>query len=323
MVSGHAVQPAIYAVTFTSTLLAILAVALRLYTRIRIVRNPDWDDLLSALALGFTCVFTVCVALETYYGLGRHLNTLTKDERINSLLWLWISVIFYHIGLGLAKLAILAQCLRVFGSIRRFQIAAWIVASIIVSYSIWAIVSLIFLCKPITYFWHPDAEGKCLPKLPIWFLNSALGIFTDILVAILPLPVVKSLRLPRRQKNMLMLVFALGGSVCIITIIRLYSLYAVTISNDDSYDNPQAAIYSTIEIAATIIFGCLPAYNAFVAQHFPDFWNGYACASRGSGGIAQPSFRVNESSGDDVDVDATRSSSTNEIIPRVLRRETR
>lgn len=110
-----------------------------------------------------------------------------------------------------------------------------------------------------------------------------------------------------------MLVFALGGSVCIISIIRLYSLYAVTISNDDSYENPQAAIYSTIETAATIIFGCLPAYNAFVAKHFPKFWNGYA---GGSGAMAQPSLRVNSSS------DATRSSSTKEIIPRIFRRET-
>lgn len=79
MVSGHASQPAIYAVIFTSTSLAILAVALRLYTRIRIVRKPDWDDLLSASALGFTCVFTVCVALESVECNGPEIEKLIAD----------------------------------------------------------------------------------------------------------------------------------------------------------------------------------------------------------------------------------------------------
>lgn len=97
---------------------------------------------------------------------------------------------------------------------------------------------------------------------------------TDIIVAALPLPVVKSLNLPKRQKCMLMFVFALGGAVCIVTIVRFYALYAVTISDDSSYENAQAALYSNVEAAASIMGSCLPTYNAFIAKYFPRFYHG-------------------------------------------------
>lgn len=55
-----------------------------------------------------------------------------------------------------------------------------------------------------------------------------------------------------------MVVFALGGAVCIVTVIRFYSLYAVTTSDDYHWENPQAALYSNIELSVSIIGGCLP-----------------------------------------------------------------
>lgn len=44
--------------------------------------------------------------MVAYNGLGRHQASLSNTERTNLLRWLWISIILYHIGLGLAKLSI-------------------------------------------------------------------------------------------------------------------------------------------------------------------------------------------------------------------------
>lgn len=43
------------------------------------------------------------------------------------------------------------------------------------------------------------------------FANAGINIGTDIMTAILPLPVLRQLELPRRQRRALMIVFALGG----------------------------------------------------------------------------------------------------------------
>ncbi|EME39876.1 hypothetical protein DOTSEDRAFT_104226, partial [Dothistroma septosporum NZE10] len=266
---------AIYAVIWSTTLLAILAVALRIFTRAFIVRGLQLDDYLILASLLFIVVFTITVTLEsmsTYNGLGRHQASLSKVERTNLLRWLWISIILYHIGLGSAKLSIVSQCLSVFGSIRRFVIACYVVGAIMIAYMLFTVSITVFLCKPVSYFWHPERPGSCLPRLPIWFFNSGFDVVTDILVAGLPLPVVRSLNLPKRQKYMLLFVFALGGAVCIITVVRFYALYAVTASNDPSHENPQAALYSNIEASVSIMGSCLPTYNAFIAKYFPNFY---------------------------------------------------
>ncbi|EME78802.1 uncharacterized protein MYCFIDRAFT_110371, partial [Pseudocercospora fijiensis CIRAD86] len=259
----------IYAVVFTATIFAIFAVAVRLYTRLKIVRRIWWDDILMALAIFFTCIFTAVIAVETHFGFGKHSASLNTEQKSNRLLCFWLSVYFYQIGIGLAKLSIIAQCVRVFESIRTFRFVASFLGLVVTGYTITTCFVTLFLCKPISYFWHPERSGHCLPTNPIWFFNTTFSIATDIAVALLPLPVVNTLHLPKRQKQMLMAVFALGGSVCLISLIRLYSLYVVTHNHDDTWEDPQASIYSSIETLVAIIAGCLPTYHAFLAKRFP------------------------------------------------------
>jgi hypothetical protein len=189
----------------------------------------------------------------------------------------------------------LSQCIRVFGSILTFRVSARIIAAVVLAYTIFTILITTFLCRPVEFFWLRVPPGRCLPKVTVWFFNSAFGVATDIAVAILPLPVVHRLRVPKRQKHLLMVVFALGGAVCIVTCIRFYSLYASATSEDYTWENPQAALYSNIETSVSIIGGCLPtcktsgllrdvtsAYltslsdNAFVARYFPGLYRRYA-----------------------------------------------
>lgn len=65
MVSGHASPAAIYSVIWITTLLAVLAVGLRIFTRAIIVRGLKCDDYLILASLFFTVVFTITVTLES------------------------------------------------------------------------------------------------------------------------------------------------------------------------------------------------------------------------------------------------------------------
>ncbi|KAK4507420.1 hypothetical protein PRZ48_001155 [Zasmidium cellare] len=185
------------------------------------------------------------------------------------LLWFFISIWNYYLGLGLAKLSIVLQCLRIFGNNHRFRISAYILGTIIAVFTAYTVFITIFLCQPTSHFWHPERPGKCLNRLPIWFFNSSFSIATDIATAVLPLPVVNSLNLPKRQRRMLMAVFGLGGAVCAVSLIRFYALYAIAISKDPSWDNPLAALYANLEATVGIIASCLPTMKGFVGRFFP------------------------------------------------------
>lgn len=66
-----------------------------------------------------------------------------------------------------------------------------------------------------------------------------------------------------------MLVFALGGLVCVISIIRLQSLVAISNSVDPTFDNMNAAILSAVETNVAIVTACLPFFRPFLSWVMP------------------------------------------------------
>jgi hypothetical protein len=70
-----------------------------------------------------------------------------------------------------------------------------------------------------------------------------------------------------------MIVFALGGFTCIISILRLQSLLVFLHNSDISWHNPLAAIWSSLEVNIGILCSCLPTLKAMVSRYFPRAFN--------------------------------------------------
>ena len=125
------------------------------------------------------------------------------------------------------------------------------------------------------------------------FANASINIVTDICTAILPLPVLRSLPIPTKQKYALMVVFGLGGFTCIVSILRLQSIYVVSQTKDITWNNPLAAIWSSTEVNVGIICSCLPTLKGCVQQIFPTLFSaehsGHRSYRRTDGGsVANP-----------------------------------
>lgn len=119
------------------------------------------------------------------------------------------------------------------------------------------------------------------------FANAALNILTDCAIVILPLPILNKLNMSKRQRIALMSVFALGGvyecysrfifgctltlifSTCIISILRLVSIYAVTHTDDPTYNNGLTALWSALEINTGIICSSLPTLKGLFTRYWP------------------------------------------------------
>ena len=108
------------------------------------------------------------------------------------------------------------------------------------------------------------------------------NITTDIITAVLPLPMLRALQLPGRQKIVLMIVFALGGFTCIISILRLPSLYAISKATDISYSNSLAALYSNMEVNVGIVCSCIPTLKGCVTRIFPNLFTDLRSAGTGN-----------------------------------------
>lgn len=111
----------------------------------------------------------------------------------------------------LVKISILLQFRRIFANSIMQRITAYGVAF----FSAWA-VTLSFLltlvCIPVAAFWDTSIQGRCLDNLTIWYVMASVNLVSDFSLFIMPLPVIQSLQLPRKQKYTLSIVFGFGLS---------------------------------------------------------------------------------------------------------------
>ncbi|KAK5682121.1 hypothetical protein LTS10_005246 [Elasticomyces elasticus] len=287
MASGHTPGAAVVGTTIAFTVLAAIAVLLRLYTRIKIVSRSGLDDLFISIAMLLSILLTICMCQEVNYGGSRRFATLTSLERKGFAQWLWASIWVYYLALGTLKCSILLQYLRIFPQ-TRFQMTCYVMLGVVGVYTTWAVFSAIFACTPVALFWNESLHGTCFNRLAVWFSNAVFNITTDIITTVLPLPMLRALRLPQRQRIVLMVVFALGGFSCIVSILRLPSLYAISKATDMSYSNSLAALYSNMEVNIGILCSCIPPLKGLVnhisPKLFRDVRNSAGTANRKNGG---------------------------------------
>ncbi|KAJ0425605.1 hypothetical protein BJY00DRAFT_308341 [Aspergillus carlsbadensis] len=256
--------------TAVLTGISIVIVAMRLYTRIGLIKLSGREDWTILASLVFAITYLGLVIAQYHFGLGVHSGELPGDILQEQLKRLWVAIPMYNASLALTKISILFQYLRIFPSYR-FRIICFIVLGVVILYSTWAIVSGFVNCVPVAKFWDRQIPGTCLSFEAVWFFNASMNITTDLTLLVLPMPLISQLHLPKRQKFALLAVFALGGLVVITSILRLSSLRTVAKSNDTSWSNVAAAYWTAAECNVAIICACLPFLRPLISRIFPRF----------------------------------------------------
>ena len=170
---------------------------------------------------------------ETFFGMGRHVWTLTPAM---SKQWQMVrhslrahkpgcrhmptlttsiasqeqfySFLFYTISLAMTKMSILCLYMRimVYGAPR---IAVYVVLGVTMLCNSWVLVASFIQCIPLQALWDSDVEGSCLGSA-VALGSSIIHIITDFLIFVLPIPSLASLRIHKRQKIGLLVVFSIG-----------------------------------------------------------------------------------------------------------------
>ena len=108
------------------------------------------------------------------------------------------------------KISILMLYIRIL-SYQHARYAAYAIMAIVVfANGLWTFATVVTACVPLQGFWDRSIPNVyCHPKA-IWFANTGLHIGTDVLLYVLPLPVIINLQIKARQKVFLYSIFALG-----------------------------------------------------------------------------------------------------------------
>ncbi|KAF5024162.1 hypothetical protein F66182_3797 [Fusarium sp. NRRL 66182] len=245
---GKSRSTEICAVLIIFSILSTAAVALRTFTRLKMLRSFGLDDGLMVVAqvLAIGAAVAIGMAKQAFYA----------------------SVVVYNIGICIVKIGILFQYRRVF-SVRCIQRITFYG---LIFMSLWTIAIAflnILVCVPVAKFWNHSLPGQCLNQLTIWYTMAGFNLVTDVVIFCIPLPVIKGLQLPKKQKIMLLAIFSLGFFTCIISIIRIRTLKVAASTKDPNWDNVDAAIWSFLEIAIAVITACLPTLRPVFSRLIP------------------------------------------------------
>ena len=111
--------------------------------------------------------------------------------------------------MNLTKISILTLYLRVFPN-KWFQLfVRWFLAALIV-FAITSVGATILQCQPIARNWNHELPGRCLALVKFWYFNAAVSILSDLVILLVPMPLILVLQLPRSQKVGLVVIFGLG-----------------------------------------------------------------------------------------------------------------
>ncbi|KAK0109336.1 hypothetical protein ONS96_003155 [Cadophora gregata f. sp. sojae] len=152
-----------------------------------------------------------------------------------------------------------------------------------------------FQCNPVSAAYDPTKSNqKCISIVTLYLCSAPVNIITDLAILVLPIPVLTGMRLPQRQKTILILTFALGIFVTIVDVVRIYYLQQAvdtqTIAQsrlgtgvDFAWTASTALMWSAVEVNVGIICACIPTLKPLVKRILPSMITDRSRSGSGSG----------------------------------------
>ncbi|EAT85325.1 hypothetical protein SNOG_07859 [Parastagonospora nodorum SN15] len=171
-------------------------------------------------------------------GMGRDVWTLSFGTISEFGKYFWVGELFYFIASALLKLSFLFFYQRIFPG-RRVQLLIRITIIVDVLWGTASLVSAIFQCWPISYFWlfwDDERSGHCTNRVWVASANSIISIVLDVWMITIPLSQLYGLKMAWVKKTGVALMFCLGTLATVVSIIRLRFLLIIDEKNNPTWD---------------------------------------------------------------------------------------
>jgi hypothetical protein len=250
-------------VTVESILLALdyITLGLRLWSR-RLQRVPlQVNDYLIMAAVVFMTARSSCMMVVMIKcGVGLHIQdvlSIAGPDILVLLLQLLYAIDMFWITLvSLIKISILHFYLQVFPQ-KPFRVIVYILMGICSCFWIATLFAGAFFCTPPEKQWYPDLPGHCGERRLFTSVPTSTDLGVEILVILLPMPLLWKLQMPTGRKIALMFVFGLGFFIIGITAYRIKPMLALD-PTDLTYSLSTIGVFASLVPLLGIINANLP-----------------------------------------------------------------
>lgn len=180
--------------------------------------DSAWYLVLLLVAVFFTISLSAASLVGEDLGLGNHIWQLSLVGPMEKLRAtsditkaLYACYLTYPTAITFTKLSIMATYFRIFppGSVRKITVSLFITT---LTFWVASIFAVIFTCIPVQAAWDYTVKGHCYNTLNFFMISSSFHIVLDIILCVLPIPLIWSLSIPKAQRLILLALFC-GGAL--------------------------------------------------------------------------------------------------------------
>ncbi|KAI1357673.1 hypothetical protein F5Y08DRAFT_323759 [Xylaria arbuscula] len=248
------------------TALEIVAVALRFWARSLSVSKYDAGDYLIIAALvGQVVAGGLAIATVKTAGVGHHVEYLleTNPQLVTNFLKYLVAIsTWYATTESLAKLAICLLYKKLFPQ-RSIHILVNITIAVLIAASIAGGLADLFGCTPFEAHWGTLEEQAryCIDTEALFVWGSFPNIVTDVVMLLIPIPVVAKLQASPGLKFGLVVTFLFGSIGLITSVLRFVAFYNRNSFLDSTYNAVELIIWTVTEPGVYLIAACLLVYR--------------------------------------------------------------
>ncbi|KAI9045134.1 uncharacterized protein KD926_009548 [Aspergillus affinis] len=261
------------AVVATVAILTLLVCSLRLYLRKFITRAFGLDDCLVILALILVLLFAALSIYLTFFGIGRHMDTVPEDQLPTMQYAIYISLCTYLFVASAVKISLLVFIMRAFPT----KLIRWLgltIVGFLVLLTISGELPLILQCSPVSAAYDKTVPNyKCFPSDTMFDIEMYQGVLmfaVDLAIFALPIPTIWKLQMPLKRRLTIIGLFALGLVACVAGLARLPTLVYQKDDTDFTYSGATPLIWMNVEFGLALTTGSLPSLRILL-RRIPGF----------------------------------------------------
>jgi fucose permease len=150
----------------------------------------------------------------------------------------------------------------------------------------------IFQCRPLwaTFATPAPTSASCLDIVTLYLSSAPVNIITDLAIVFLPMPILTAMRLPRKQKTILVVTFGFGFFVAVVDVIRIVYLQGASIQKFEELNSSRSSgssgtnqrnatdiswyasfsyMWSAVEVNVGIMCANVPGLKPLVSRFMP------------------------------------------------------
>ncbi|KAM0323157.1 hypothetical protein ACHAQA_009007 [Verticillium albo-atrum] len=242
--------------------LALVFVVLRIWVRVKLIRQLGWDDYCMMAAMAVIFAEMMVIIPQVGYGAGRHVQYIKPESNIVKGLRLnFVTQPLCLIALCLTKVSVGLFLLRMTPS-AKFRYFIWGTIIFTILSATGNLLTVFFQCQPLAFTWDASIPGgQCIPPANLKFaafFNSSVSVLTDLVFALLPIPMLWNVQLNWKVKSAVAGILSLGIFATAAAIVKITFLSEYGKYGDFLFDSSDLTIWTTVEICTAIVAACIP-----------------------------------------------------------------